>query len=196
MPNKLPLPAEEKKDLATKEVYYYIDQEKKIKVKSKEIFKNGKKIVHYPFYKGDGQPKYTPCTKITYIGYKTSEELPRGYLKNANTGYGFTKVYGYVIYPLIEKHQIKEIIVQKNIPSKIEESKLFLNPDALDRHYPSIDSLLKAQREEIALLVNKILIDVLPANYQKDDKKYVPDSLHNYIKRTVGKDTILSDKDI
>ncbi len=188
-------PREEKlKDLKTKEVYYYIDDDKKLKIKSKDIYKNGKKFIHYPFLKNNGAPKYRTCEKITYIGI--SEDLPRGFLKKWNTGYGFTSILNNLIYPLVEANSIKEIIIQKNVVNKIENNKLYLNPLTLDKHYPTLDSLIKQQRGEMGLLTNKILTDILPSNYKKSDKKYIPDSLFNYIKRGIDKDAILSDNDI
>jgi len=189
-------PKEEKiKDFKTKEVFYYIDKKKRIKVKSREIYKNGKKFVHFPFYK-DGSPKYDKCKKITYIGYEGSDSLPRGFLKKFTKGYGFTKIYSRIIYPLIRDHEISEIIIQENIPNKIEEGKLFLNPIELDRHYPSIQSLIDQHKDELDLLVNKVLSDLLSSTYKTTPKKYIPNSISNYIKRTISKDTVLSDSDV
>lgn len=184
------------KEFKTKEVFYYIDDEKGIKVKCSEVFKAGNKFIHYPFIKGNGTSKYDTCKKITYIGFKNSEDLPRGFLKKFTTGYGLTRIYNHLVYPLVRNHQISEIIVQKNIPNKIEGGKLYLNPVVLDKHYPTIESLIDQQRRELDLLVNKILSDILSANYNKDAIKYIPNSLANYIKRTVNKDTILSDSDV
>lgn len=196
MSNNNKQPREEAlKQLRTKDIFYFIDEVNKIKIKSKEVFKNGKKLILYPF-KTDGNPKYLTCTKITFVDYKDSADLPRGYYKNFSRGYGFTRVYNNVIFPLVEKNEIKEIVIQKNVPSRIEDNILYLNPDALDRHYSTLESLLSQQKGEMALLVNKILVDLFPENYQKSDKKYVPDSLFNYIRRTINKDTILSDKDV
>jgi hypothetical protein len=194
MPSKKSSPREDKlKDLKTKEVYYYIDDDKGLKVKSKEIYKNGKKFVHYPF-RFDGSPKYGNCKQITYIGL--TEDLPRGFYKKWTKGYGFTRVLNNLIYALLLNSSIQEIVIQKNVVNKLEENKLYLNPLILDKHYPTLDSLLKQQREEMGVLTNKILTDILPDNYKKSGKKYIPDSLFNYIKRNVGKDAVLSDEDI
>jgi len=194
MPSTKTSPREERfKDLKTKEVYYYIDDARGLKFKSKEVFKNGKKFIHYPFW-NDGTPKYKTCTQITYIGL--SENLPRGFRKTWSKGYGFTSQLNNLIYPLVEGNGIKEIIIQNNIVNRIENEKLFLNPIALDKHYPSLESLRKQQKEETDLLVNKILADLLPDKYKKRDKKYIPNSLFNYINRAVGKDAILSDEDV
>ena len=190
-----PSPREEKlQDLKTKEVYYYIDDKQGIKVKSKEIYKNGKKFVHFPFLKSDGSPKYRNCKQITYL--EMDEELPRGFFKAWNKGYGFTRIYNSIIYPVIEKYDITEIIVQNNCVQRIENGKLYLNPVALNRHYPTIDSLIRQQKEEKVQLVNRILPDLLPEQYKKSPKRYIGDSLFNYVNRNIGKDSILSDKDI
>lgn len=195
MPSTKPSPREERLyDLKTKEVYYYIDEEEGIKVKSKEIYKNGKKFTHFPFQKSDGSPKYRNCRQVTYIGM--DEDLPRGFLKKWNTGYGFTKIYNNIIYPIVDNNAIKEIVIQNNCVQRIEDGKLYLNPLALNRHYPTIDSLIKQQKADKNQLVNRILPDILPDRYKKNAKKYVGDSLHNFVKRNIDKDTILSDKDI
>lgn len=196
MPNNTKqLPREEKvTDLITKEVFYYFDDEQSIKVKSREVYKNGKKFVHFPFQKSDGAPKYRNCKRITYVGMTV--DLPRGFLKKWNTGYGFTKIYNPLIYQIMDNNDINEIVVQNNCVQKIENRKLYLNPLALNRHYPVIDSLIKQQREDKSQLVNRILPDLLPDRYKKENRKYIKDTLSNYIKRNVDKDTILSDNDV
>lgn len=55
-------------DLATKEVYYFHDPEKKLKQISKEVFKNRDQIIHYP--RGfEGGHKYATIRKFIYRGF-------------------------------------------------------------------------------------------------------------------------------
>lgn len=188
-------PTEQKiKDFKTKEVYRYIDPKNNIDIKSKEVFKKSGVFIHYPFNKINGLPKYRSCKKIIYKGLP--DELPRGFLKSWTRGYGFTTVYNSLVYPIIDKYEIAQIIVENNVSTRIEDKILYLNPVALNKIYPEISSLLTQHRLEKSLLVNKNLAMLLPSNYKKGNKKYVKDSLHNYITRNIDKNAVLSDKDV
>lgn len=179
-------------ELKTKHVYYFVDPDLKVKRKSREVYKNGKKVIHYPFRK-NGTPKYRNIKKITYENMP--EDLPRGFLKVWNTGYGFTRVYNALVYQLEDVLDIKEIIVGKNIVTKFEDGKLYLNAENLNRSYPRIDTLLKKQRAETDKLVTEILSNYFPKNFKNKPRKYIKDSLAQFIEANVSQTTDLSEKD-
>ncbi len=179
-------------ELKTKNIYYFVDKKQGIKLKSREVFKNGKKVVHYPFRKS-GTPKYRSIKKITYENMP--DDLPRGFLKDWNTGYGFTRVYNALLYQLEGVLNIKEIIVGKNIVTKFEDGKLYLNAENLNRSYPRIDTLLKKQKVETDKLVTEILSNYFPKNFKSKPRKYIKDSLAQFIETNVSQTTDLSEKD-
>src|SRR5690606_2500367 len=73
----------------TKEIYFFKDIENSVDQKSREVFLNTDKEVHYPTpYKG--KSKYTNIKKFTYIGF--NKKLPVGINKVSTFGYGFTKI--------------------------------------------------------------------------------------------------------
>ena len=69
------------KSTPTREIFEYIDPSKKVKVISKEVYKNKDIVIHYPFRKDNGEPKYETIRKIVYQGF--TQVLPRGILKSA-----------------------------------------------------------------------------------------------------------------
>lgn len=179
-------------ELKTKNVYYFVDKKQGIKLRSREVFKNGKKVVHYPFRK-NGTPKYRNIKKITYENMP--EDLPRGFLKDWNTGYGFTRVYNALLYQLEGVLSIKEIIVGRNIAIKFEDGKLYLSAETLNLSYPRIDTLLKKQRAETNKIATEILSNYFPKNFKNKPRKYIKDSLAQFIETNVGETKDLSDKD-
>ena len=193
MPSKKTNKIEEiSQELKTKNVYYFVDKNQGLKLKSREVFKNGKKVVHYPFRK-NGTPKYRNIKKITYENMP--EDLPRGFLKVWNTGYGFTRVYNALVYQLEDVLEIKEITVGKNTVTKFEDGKLYLNAENLNRAYPRIDTLLKKQKAETDKLVTEILSNYFPKNFKNKPRKYIKDSLAQFIEANVSQTTDLSEKD-
>ncbi len=179
-------------ELKTKHVYYFVDPDSKVRCKSREVYRNGKKVVHYPFRK-NGTPKYKNIKKITYDNMP--DDLPRGFLKDWNTGYGFTRVYNVLLYQLDDALGIKEVVVGKNLLTKFEDGKLFLNADNLNRAYPRIDSLLKKHKAESDKLVSEILSNYFPKNFKVVPRKYIKDSLAQFIEVNVTEAADLSDKD-
>lgn len=185
---------EMKVDKTDREVFFYIDEEKKIKVKCREVFKNGRKVIHFPFWKNDGSQKYETIKRIIYE--EMPKSLPRGFLKDWNTGYGFTKVYNHLIYPIQEKFKVEEVIVSEKGSIKIDGKKFFINVKKFDAFYPQIDSLLKKQNQERSILVEEILADIFPSDFKQKDKKYLKDELYSFISRHVGDASNLSEKDV
>ncbi|MBI3984773.1 MAG: DUF4263 domain-containing protein [Candidatus Levybacteria bacterium] len=192
MPKKSYRIGELPQELKTKSVFYYVNEKQGLKVKSKEVFKNGEKVVHYPF-KRDGTPKYRNIRKITYENMP--ENLPRGFYKEWTKGYGFTRVYNPLIYRLDDALKIQEVIVSKNIITKFENGKLYLNSDKLDSSYPKIDLLLKKHNVEIDNLANDILSKYFPQTFKNKSQKYIKGSLAQFIDKNVTQISDLSEAD-
>ena len=170
--------------------YYYIDKENGINILTKEIFKNEEKIIHYPFYR-KGTKKYQKIEKITFIGFKSENSIPRGFYKNWKKGYGATKVYLPLFRELENKYDINEVVIGKDIKNKI----IYINYKDLDKHYTIADSLLKEQRQEQNNLAINILSKIFPRNIRNKNKnEYTPGSLKRYITTKLRPEK-LSDED-
>lgn len=160
-----------RKSLASKDVYHFVDAKNEIDVKSKEVFKGGKKVTHFPFIKGTGKPKYRSVRSITYDGM--GDNISRGFLKSSNTGYGFTKVLSPIIYFLEEKFpNVGEIVISLDRPSEIQKKKAILRLADLNAAYDKIDPLLKQHKEETIFLVGNIFSDWFPNDIERTSRKY------------------------
>lgn len=178
--------------LKIKCLYFFVDKKLRIKVRSREVFNNGKKVVHYPFRK-DGVQKYKSIKKIIYL--EMPDNLPRGFLKDWSNGYGFTRVYSPLIYELESKFGLTEVVVGKNLATKVEGTKLFVNATRLDSFYPKIETLLEKQRNDKGKLVNDVLALFFPGTYKKSKTKYTKNSLFQFIKQNIDEKTSLSEAD-
>ncbi|MCD4698205.1 MAG: DUF4263 domain-containing protein [Bacteroidales bacterium] len=193
--NKKQQPREEKvQSLKIKDVYFYIDEENGINVKSKEVYKNGKKVIHYPFRTDDGSQKYTKVRKIIFEDLP--KNLPRGFNKSYYKGYGFTKIYSSLLYAFENKFDVREIIVSKNKANEIKGKQIIINAAFLDRIYPQIDTLFKRQRIDKNRLLDDILNSIFPYSFEKSEKKYIPDSLYLFIRRNISNISDLSQRDV
>ena len=164
-------------------IYHYIDKENGINILTKEIFKNEEKIIHYPFYR-KGTKKYQKIEKITFMGFKNENSIPRGFYKNWKKGYGATKVYLPLFRELENRYDINEIVIGKDIKNKIDKKNkiIYINYNDLDKHYTTADSLLKEQRQEQNNLAINILSKIFPRNIRNKNKdEYIPGSLKRYI---------------
>lgn len=188
-------PYEELRDnKKTKEVYHYIDSQNGIDIKVKEVFKKSNKLIHYPFRK-NGKAKYEQIKKFIYE--KMQDPLPRGFLKDFSTGYGFTKVYNQIIYSIQNKcPSISSIVISTKQQSSLEQDKVIFNCDDLDEKYGRIDVLLKQQTGGRTVLAETVLSEIFPGKFEKKKQKYIKGSLSKHIKETSGNVEDFSSEDI
>ena len=183
------------KDLKTKLVYSYVDEEKGINVISKEVFKKGKKEIHYPFSTKNGGQKYKNISKITYE--EMPDPLPSGFLKSANTGYGFTKELSPIIFAFLDKHpKITSITVSSRKKSEIYRNQLFLNSKDLESARREISPLLDKHKEDLKLLANNLLAQILPEDFDSRFASYKKGDLSRIIKNQKVDAKNLSSSDV
>jgi hypothetical protein len=155
---------------ATKQVYYYKDPEYGIDQRSKEVFKNIDKEIHYPLpYKGIN--KYTNIQKFTYLGF--AGKLPVGVYKVYTFGYGFTKP----LRPIIDHLNtlpITEVIVEKQGSTNMDLKTgiLYLSEAILQTLYNVFSSLLNKQKVERADAAQQYLHDFFPKQVPAPAKTY------------------------
>lgn len=184
-----------KSDLKTKTVYHFIDEEKDIDVKSKEVYKKSEKIVHFPF-KPNGEPKYGNITKIVYEEMK--DPLPAGFNKSPSKGYGFTRELAPILYSIQKTYpRVQTIVVSTKENTNLKDQKtLIFSYSDLKEAREQIKPLLSRQSDEKNNLVTNILADILPEKYNKEEEKYSKGLLKGFIKKYQLTPEILSGDDL
>lgn len=165
----------EKVKRTTKTVYFFKDPEYGIDQKSKEVFTNTDKEIHYPLpFKGED--KYTNIRKFTYIGF--AGKLPVGVIKVFSWGYGFTSI----LWPLIEYLNdlpINEVIIEKGGPIRMDLTGgvLYLSEVPLQTLNTAFTSLRSKQKEERKRTTQHYLHGFFPKEVPASPKNYTAGSL-------------------
>ena len=108
-----------RKNLATKEVFYFVNEKEEVDVLSREVFKKKPIEIHYPFNK-DGSQKYKYIHSVEF--HNISPSLVKGVMKAPSFGLGFTRYLSPLIYELEAFPQITKIIISKSGKSSFDKS--------------------------------------------------------------------------
>lgn len=164
------------KDLKSKEVYHFVDTEKGIDQKCREVFKNKDQEIHYPIG-FDGGPKYKNAKKFVYEGFAGS--LPTGIQKSPNYGLGFTNVLKCFIDFIEENLVVHEIRIQKTGTSSLDKKgkKLVLAERDLRVIYDAIKNLLDKQKDERLRVAEDRLVSLFPKAVKTRKRKYIKNSI-------------------
>jgi hypothetical protein len=164
------------KKLATKEIFFFKDDENNVDQICREVYAKKDKIVHYPTpYKGKN--KYTTIKKFTYLGF--DGKLPVGIYKVFTFGYGFTKI----LYPLISylnsSFKFDEVIIEKGGSDSIDTAgqKLYLTDTSLQRLHDAFTALKNRHDEEKERAVVHQLHLLFPNEVAASAKTYVAGTL-------------------
>lgn len=196
MPKKKAIPKPEErlvKDQRTKSEYHYIDTHNDIDIKSREVYKNSKRTIHYPFRPRTGATKYKKILAIEYVDMPDS--LPRGFLKSFKSGYGFTREINGLLYALEDKIDILRVIVSSKKTTKLVGKTLTINAEQLNNAYPPLKALYQNQKSEADILIADLLAKILPKKFKKKSGAYVPGSLDRFIKQQLSDYNLLSQAD-
>src|ERR1051326_4113536 len=185
-----------KQQSSSKEVYHYVNPDRDYDVKCREVYTSRSRQIHYPFRKNTGAPKYRQIRTIIYDGF--SSGLPAGCLKNANTGFGFTRELNPILFALEEKFPKLVLlrvsaIAATGISSKAE---ICLSNKDLQIARPKIASLLRAQKEEMVTTAKNALADLFPRNFQAVRASYHRGQLARFVESHALKTALLSEEDI
>jgi len=185
-----------RRNLKTKTIYHYVNSEIGIDVKSREVFKNRCKEVHYPFRTKEGAPKYNTVNKITYEDMPST--LPAGFLKAAKTGYGFTRELNPLLYTIMEEFpSVDHIIVSGSRANElIGEKTIVLSASDLENARKQIGSQQDKHREESRTLCNNILSKVFPSKFKKKVAGYSKGQLSGFVNEHDLKPGLLSEADM
>lgn len=164
-------------DLTTKRVYFFIDEEKGIDQKCREVFKNKLEIIHYPIG-FDGGQRYKNVRKFVFKGFKNNSSLPTGIQKSAKFGFGFTKVLSPLMDILEEDLKLKEIHIVATGKPKLEKSILTIDESTLGKLYPIFKNILDKQKQARLDLAQSKLNSLFPKKIAAPEKKYIPNSVN------------------
>lgn len=183
------------KKFKTKEVFHFIDTEKKINRISKEVFATKDIIVHYPFYANNGKQKYNKIEKIIYEDIP--DPLPSGFLKNVNTGYGFTKELAPLLYLLQDKYpNVDTVLVSLTKQSDINGNEVVFNLTDLANARPQIKGLQDRHKSEVESAAQNLLADYIPASFTKIQTAYAKGQLKQFMSSFKVKSANLSKEDL
>jgi hypothetical protein len=164
-----------------KKTYFFRDDNLGIDVKSKEVYKKSKKVSHFPFDRR-GLPKYGEIKEIAYEGLP--DPLPRGILKDPGRGYGFTKIFGPLIYALEKKFSLNKSVVRLKGKIEVKGRVLYLNYADLNNFYPRMDSLLTSHGQQKDVLVAKFLKGYFPTQFQDKKQPFIKGSIYALLANT------------
>lgn len=181
-------------DLSSKEVYFYIDEENKINVKSREVYKNKPVEIHFPFSK-KGRQKYRFIETIEF--HKISPSMVSGVFKAVTFGLGFTKNLSPIIYELERIPSIGKIIISSELNTEIKRSKIIFNTNDLENIFSIIKPFKEKQGKELKRIANNTLSDFFPEKIKKKiQNKYNKGDLTCFVVNNDIHSEELSDKDI
>lgn len=175
---KEPRREELRKNLATKKVYHFVNDDTGVDVKCKELYKKKKLIVHFPFNR-DGSPKYKSVKKFVFEGFADNTSLPVGIQKSAVFGLGFTKYLAPLMDAVLDKHKITEVVVTKAGTPSLTASKLALTEASLKTLYPKFKHINDVQKQDRLDLATAELHGLFPSKIKLSKKKYVKNSVYS-----------------
>ena len=184
------------RNLKTKVVYRYVDTQRGISLKSREVYKTEHKEVHFPFNPRNGRQKYKTILTITYDGITSS--LPSGFLKTATTGYGFTRELAPILYELQKEiPTIAHVVISTTESSKLINKKtiIFALPD-LQKARSYLSVVQKRHKDELSLATNNILAELIPSKFKERKITHHPGELYEFIKQHSLRPSELSDDDL
>lgn len=183
-----------KSSMQTKDVYHYVNSDEGIDIKSKEVFKNGKKLIHYPFRR-DGIPKYNNIKRIFYE--EMPDPLPRGFKKVYQKGYGLTRTCQSLVYLIQDKYpSVETLIFSTKQKSSVSSKKIIFNATDFDNQYDRLGLLFQRHSEEIKQASQEVLAKIFPDKFKNVKPRYTKNSLSELIKNAADNIKDFSAKDV
>lgn len=164
------------KNLTTKIVYHFVDEEAGIDQLSREVFKNKDLEVHYP--RGfEGGQKYRTIKKISFLGFKG--KIPVGMVKSPFYGFGFTKTLGPFARYIDDNFDFKEIIIEKGGLIKIDIAKeiLYLNESSLQKLNTAFSTVFAKNKAEVEVVLERTVFSLFPNEVEEPEARYIKNAL-------------------
>jgi len=169
-----------KKDLKTKEIFFFQDDKEGVDVLSREVYKKRPLEIHFPFKK-DGSEKYQYIHSIEFRDI--SPKLINGIYKAVNFGLGFTKNLSPIIYRLENKYpSINKVVISSKLHSNLTRTTVTINTDDLEEIFQTIKPLKEVQSEELKRVSNNTLADIFPTKIKREGVEYKKGELALFLK--------------
>ncbi len=176
-----------------KDVFYFKFEDTNISDrKTREVFKNQLKEIHYPFY--EDKPKYNYIRSFSFLD--VYPEDISGISAAAGKGLGFTYNLSPIIKELAKISQISQIIISKNGTTKIESNKAIFNISDLESIFKILKPLNDKHSKEKRKITNNLLAEIIPNRFKKDSSKYTKGDLMEFIISRDLKNTKISEEDV
>lgn len=182
------------RESATKEVYHFIDGDNGFNFKSREVYKDNSRVIHYPFDRRLGLQKYEKIKSIEY--HKMPFHLPHGFRKSWASGYGFTSILNPLIYFLEDVFpDVSKIVVSSEQNTSIRGSVATFKRADMEAAYQYLNPLSLQYKSDVKFAARKIFSGWFPAKIKISNKKYVPGQLGRIINEHELVPDLLSDAD-
>lgn len=182
-----------RKDLATKEVFHFVNEKENVDVISREVFKKKPLEIHYPFNK-DGSQKYKYINSVEFHGI--SPTIVKGVMKAPSFGLGFTRYLSPLIYELETFPQITKIIISKKDSSSFSKSHITFSVEDLEYLFKIIKPFKDTQSSELKVTSNNLLAGIFPSKIKEKERKYVKGELKVFLETHKVGSKDLSDTDL
>lgn len=182
-----------RKDLPTKEVFYFVNEKENVDVLSREVYKKRPLEIHYPFNK-DGSQKYKYIHSVEF--HNVSPSAVKGVMKATSFGLGFTRYLNPLFYELEAFPQITKIIISKKDQSSFAKSYITFNVDDLEKLFKILKPFKDTQSSELKVTSNNLLASVFPKKIKDKERKYVKGELNVFLNTHKVKPEDLSETDI
>ncbi len=163
--------AREDNDLKT--VYYYVDTENGVDIKTKEVFKKEVKTIFYQLRLNwktkEVLNKYKTIERITLEGLTS---LPQGFSTRASKNYAVTKTLNPLIRFIDDNSDFKEIIISKTKKTKINNSVIIINIKDVDYIRKNISALINTVNKKNKVFVQNFFAEKFPSYFDKTKYKY------------------------
>lgn len=167
-----------RQNLTTKQVFHFINEDRGLDIKCKEVFKKKKVIVHFPFDR-DGNPKYKTVKKFKFTGFEGDKSLPVGIQKSAAFGLGFTKYLAPLMDVVLQVRQLTEVHILKAGTPSLTSTTLTLTEEVLKQLHPVFKHINDTQRQDRLDLATAQLNQLFPKQISATQKKYIKNSVHS-----------------
>ncbi len=160
-----------------KQVFHFINEEKKIDQVSREVFKKQDLTIHYPIGYNGGA-KYKHIKQFEFHGLK--KRIPTGIIKSYKRGYGFTKtlkVFGNYIDNELKIEKVIIVAAGQGNSIDLAAKSLTLNETSFTSLNKTFTDLAKKSTQEQELTSKSSLYSLFPKEIAKPTKVYVTNAL-------------------
>ncbi len=170
-------------DDKNKTVYHYLNSERDIDIKTKEVFKKEDKTIFHQL-RTDWRtkeviPKYKTIKTITLEGMRGS--LPLGFSTKASRNYGVTKTLSPLIKFLDKDSDFEDITLSKDKKTGYSKTKLTINIKDLEFVRKNISSLIRLINEKNKVFVQNYFADKFPSQFGGTFEKYQKGTIYRLL---------------